>query len=121
MPIRSIPRIPTVEVPPCPTDAGTPSRLFSRRTGDRRPHPAPPELSMDPRATAIAAPVEQSVVSSAIYPRRVTLSTARPPWPKRTGGCGINPARWPGSGCTGPAETQLLAMAEEFGLHELKG
>ena len=26
---------------------------------------------------------------------------------------------WPGSGCTGPAKAELLAVAEQFGLHEL--
>ena len=45
----------------------SPSRRFLRRTGDRHPPEASPELSMDPRADATAAPVEQSVVSSAIY------------------------------------------------------
>jgi magnesium transporter len=94
-----------------------PYRRGSRgpNAGERAPAP---EVSMEPRAVPDAPPVEQSVVAAGIYKdgRRIA-----------------NPAtvaeasRWlrekPGTmawiGLYRPAETQLLAVAEEFKLHEL--
>ncbi|GAB3212682.1 magnesium and cobalt transport protein CorA [Marinactinospora thermotolerans] len=90
----------------------------------RRSHPASgpaPEYSMDPRAeeTPRSAPVEDSVVDAAIYidgrrqegvPTGITQLHQRVP-------------RRPGAmawiGLFQPSESQLLAAAEEFGLHEL--
>jgi magnesium transporter len=81
------------------------------------PEPAP-EVSMEPRPAAVAAAVEQSVVDAGIY--RDGKRIASPETVSEA-------AKWlrdePGTmawiGLLRPAEAQLLAVAEEFGLHEL--
>jgi magnesium transporter len=93
-----------------------PNRRAGRGPNGQRRPPAP-EVSMEPRPTA-APPVEQSVVAAAIYRdgRRVDSPTTV-----------AEAARYlrdrPGTmawiGLYRPAEAQLLAIAEEFGLHEL--
>jgi magnesium transporter len=87
------------------------------RGANHRQAPAP-EVSMEPRSAADAAPVEQSVVAAAVY--RDGRRVDSPPTVAET-------ARrlrdQPGSlawiGLYRPGDTQLLAVAEEFGLHEL--
>ena len=84
--------------------------------GQRRP-PAP-EVSMEPRPATSAAPVEQSVVAAAVYRdgRRVDspLTVAEAARRLRD-----QPGTMAWIGLYRPAEAQLLAVAEEFGLHEL--
>jgi magnesium transporter len=95
-----------------------PSRLFLRRNGDRHPPSTPPELSMDPRATINAASPEESVITSAIYrdgrridsPRTLAESYQR---------LRDQPGAVAWIGLYRPAEAQLVAVAEEFALHEL--
>ena len=95
-------------------------RLGLGRGSNGQRQPPAPEVSMEPRPAAVAAPVEQSVVDAAIYRDGRAGRQPADAWPR--------PAqrlrdaarhRWPGSGCYRPAEAQLLAVAEEFGLHEL--
>jgi magnesium transporter len=95
-----------------------PARRFLRRTGDRQPLPEPPELSMDPRGANAAPPAEQSVVSSAIYRqgRRIETPTTLAETYRRLR---EQPDAMAWIGLYRPAETQLLAVADEFGLHEL--
>ncbi len=101
-----------------PTRVRPPSRHFLRRSGDRHPPQAPPELSMHPRPDTAAAPVEQTVVNSAIYRNghRVespaTLADTYQRLREQP-----NTMAW--IGLYRPAEAQLLTVAEDFGLHEL--
>ncbi|MFL6187543.1 MAG: magnesium and cobalt transport protein CorA, partial [Actinomycetes bacterium] len=95
-----------------------PYRRVTRGSNGQRQPPAP-EVSMEPRpAPAVAAPVEQSVVAAAIYRdgRRIdspsTVAEAARRLRDQRG-----TMAW--IGLFRPAETQLLAVAEEFGLHEL--
>jgi magnesium transporter len=87
------------------------------RGGNGQQKPPAPEVSMEPRPAA-AAPVEQSVVAAAIYRdgRRVDspLTVAEASRRLRD-----QPDTMAWIGLYRPAETQLLAVAEEFGLHEL--
>jgi magnesium transporter len=94
-----------------------PYRRASRGSNGQRQPPAP-EVSMEPRPAAAPAPVEQSVVAAALYRdgRRIespptVAETARRLRDQR------GTMAW--IGLYRPAETQLLAVAEEFGLHEL--
>ena len=94
-----------------------PYRRVTRGSNGQRQPPAP-EVSMEPRPAAAPAPVEQSVVAAALYRdgRRVespptVAETARRLRDQR------GTMAW--IGLYRPAETQLLAVAEEFGLHEL--
>ena len=99
-----------------------PRVLLPTRRGGRGPNghrqPPAPEVSMEPRPAATAAPVEQSVVAAAIYRdgRRVdspsTVAEAARRLRDQQG-----TMAW--IGLYRPAEAQLLAVAEEFGLHEL--
>lgn len=94
-----------------------PAMRTPSRTAERQPEPAP-EVSMEPRPAPVAAPVEQSVVDVGIY--RDGKRIASPPTVADT----VRLLRdEPGSmawiGLFRPAETQLLAIAEEFGLHEV--
>ncbi|MFK3985136.1 magnesium and cobalt transport protein CorA [Micromonospora sp. NPDC050397] len=93
-----------------------PAKRGRRRSGER--YRQPPELSMDPRATPEPAPVEQSVVTSGIY--RDGHRVASPD--SVSGICRRLPEQ-PGTmawiGLYRPAESQLMAVAEEFSLHEL--
>lgn len=89
-----------------------------RHAGSPVHEPLAPERSMDPRTAEAAAPVENSVIDNAIYHggRRVdspaTLAdTFERLRVKQEGMAWIGLYR--------PAESQLLALAEEFGLHEL--
>jgi magnesium transporter len=73
---------------------------------------------MDPRADATSAPVEQSVVSSAIYLHGHRLES--PPTLAETyEQLREQPNTMAWIGLYRPAEAQLLAVAGEFGLHEL--
>jgi magnesium transporter len=97
-----------------------PNRRAGRGWNGQRQPPAP-EVSMEPRPAATAAPVatvEQSVVAAAIYRdgRRVDspLTVAEASRRLRD-----QPDTMAWIGLYRPAESQLLAVAEEFGLHEL--
>jgi magnesium transporter len=94
-----------------------PTRRAGRGHNGHRQPPAP-EVSMEPRPAAPAPPVEQSVVAAAIYRdgRRVDspLTVAEAARRLRD-----QPATMAWIGLYRPAEAQLLAVAEEFGLHEL--
>jgi magnesium transporter len=93
-----------------------PTRRAGRGANGHQKPPAP-EVSMEPRPAA-AAPVEQSVVAAAIYRdgRRVDspLTVAEAARRLRD-----QPGTMAWIGLYRPAEAQLLAVAEEFGLHEL--
>jgi len=96
-----------------------PRRLL--RFDGRHPQGPPPELSMDPRAAAEAprvGPVEESVVTAAIYSRGRRVQT--PPTLAQTyERLRETPDGIAWIGLYRPAEAQLLTVAEEFGLHEL--
>ena len=95
-----------------------PNRRLGLGRGSNGRQPPAPEVSMEPRPAASAAPVEQSVVAAAIYRdgRRVdspmTVAEAAKRLRDQRG-----TMAW--IGLYRPAEAQLLAVAEEFGLHEL--
>ncbi|WP_203935915.1 magnesium and cobalt transport protein CorA [Planosporangium mesophilum] len=73
---------------------------------------------MDPRAAAVAAPVDQNMVSSAIY--RDGHRVDSPPTLAETyQRLREQPGVMAWIGLYRPAPVQLLAIAEEFGLHEL--
>jgi magnesium transporter len=99
------------------------SRVLPRyRRGSRGPHsgertPAP-EVSMEPRGAPDAQPVEQSVVAAGVYRdgRRVA-SPATVAEASRL--LREQPGTMAWIGLYRPAETQLLAIADEFKLHEL--
>jgi magnesium transporter len=92
-------------------------RLGRGATGLRQP-PAP-EVSMEPRpAPAAAAPVEQSVVAAAIY-RDGQRIDSPPTVAETVRRLREQPGTMAWIGLYRPAEAQLLAVAEEFGLHEL--
>jgi magnesium transporter len=84
-------------------------------SGDRS---VAPEHSMDPRATEAAPPVENSIIDNAVYRdgRRVLTPPTLADTVDRLRGDKGSMA-W--IGLYRPAESQLLALAEEFGLHEL--
>jgi magnesium transporter len=94
-----------------------PYRRTARGPNDGQRAPAP-EVSMEPRAAPPAPPVEQSVVAAGIYRDGRRLDS--PPTV-------ADASRWLRDqpdvmawiGLYRPAETQLLAIAEEFKLHEL--
>ena len=95
-----------------------PYRRVPRGSNGQRQPPAP-EVSMEPRpAPATAAPVEQSVVAAAIYRdgQRVDSPATVAETVRRLR---EQPGTMAWIGLYRPAETQLLAVAEEFGLHEL--
>jgi magnesium transporter len=94
-----------------------PYRRFTRRSDDGGRPPAP-EVSMEPRAAPAAPPVEQSVVGAAIY--RQGRRVDSPPTVAETARrLRESPGAMAWIGLYRPAETQLLAVAEEFELHEL--
>jgi magnesium transporter len=96
---------------------GSYERVVDR--GDDRPaHPSPPELSMDPRAATPVAPAEESVVTSAIYRDGVRVD-APPTLAETYQRLREQPDAMAWIGLYRPAEAQLLAVAAEFGLHEL--
>ncbi len=77
-----------------------------------------PEHSMDPRATEAAPPVENSIIDNAVY-----LDGRRVDTPLTLADTVDRLREVKGSmawiGLYRPAESQLLSLAEEFGLHEL--
>jgi magnesium transporter len=73
---------------------------------------------MDPRAAAVAAPVEQSMVSAAIY-RDGHLVDSPTSLAETYRRLREQPDAMAWIGLYRPAPAQLLAIAEEFGLHEL--
>jgi len=94
-----------------------PYRRAARAANDRRSPPAP-EVSMEPRPTPAAAPVEQSVVAAAIY--REGRRVEDPPTVAETSRrLREQPGTMAWIGLYRPAEAQLLAVAEQFRLHEL--
>jgi len=94
-----------------------PYRRAARAANDRRSPPAP-EVSMEPRPTPAAAPVEQSVVAAAIY--REGRRVEDPPTVAETSRrLRDQPGTMAWIGLYRPAEAQLLAVAEQFRLHEL--
>jgi magnesium transporter len=94
-----------------------PYRRATRAAHDRRRPPAP-EVSMEPRPTPAAAPVEQSVVAAAIY--RQGRRVEDPPTVAETSRrLREQPGAMAWIGLYRPAEAQLLAVAEQFRLHEL--
>ncbi|GLU45758.1 magnesium and cobalt transport protein CorA [Nocardiopsis ansamitocini] len=91
-------------------------------TAKRRSKADAPEYSMDPRAEdeeQPPQPVEKSVIDAAVYvdghrqPTQPGPGLPRRPGPGRPG----STMAW--IGLYQPSETQLLAAADEFGLHEL--
>jgi magnesium transporter len=93
-----------------------PYRRVTRGGNDHR-QPQAPEVSMEPRPAA-APPVEQSVVAAALY--RDGRRIDSPPTVAETARrLRDQPGTLAWIGLYRPAEAQLLAVAEEFGLHEL--
>ena len=89
-----------------------------RRSHDRQPGPSPPELSMDPRPATMVASGDDSVVNAVIY--RDGKRVASPPTLAETyERLRDMPDAMAWIGLYRPAEAELLAVAEEFGLHEL--
>ncbi len=96
----------------------TASKRFLRRANGQHAPASPPELSMDPRAATAVVAAEQSVVSSAIY--RDGHRVDGPPTLAETyQRLREQPGAMAWIGLYRPAEAQLLAVGEEFGLHEL--
>jgi magnesium transporter len=94
-----------------------PYRRTARPASDGRQPPAP-EVSMEPRAAPAAPPVEQSVVGAALY--RGGRRVASPPTVAEAARqLREQPGTMAWIGLYRPAEAQLLAIAEEFKLHEL--
>jgi magnesium transporter len=94
-----------------------PYRRATRAAHDRRRPPAP-EVSMEPRPSPVAAPVEQSVVAAALY--REGKRVEDPPTVAETSRrLRDQPGAMAWIGLYRPAEAQLLAVAEQFRLHEL--
>src|SRR4029450_888890 len=91
-----------------------PYRRVPRSSNGQRQPPAP-EVSMEPRP-APAAPVEQSVVATAIYRdgRRVDSPATVAETVRRLR---EQPGTMAWIGLYRPAEAQLLAVAAEVGLH----
>src|SRR5215212_5489909 len=95
-----------------------PYRRVTRGSNGQRQPPAP-EVSMEPRpAPAVAAPVEQSVVAAAIY-RDGQRIDSPPTVAETVRRLRDQPGTMAWIGLYRPAEAQLLAVAEGFGLHEL--
>jgi len=94
-----------------------PYRRAPRHANDGRQPPAP-EVSMEPRAAPVAPPVEQSVVGAALYRdgRRVDSPATVAETARRLRD---QPGTMAWIGLYRPAEAQLLAVADEFELHEL--
>jgi magnesium transporter len=90
---------------------------FLRRTNESHPPAAPPELSMDPRAAA-STTLDESVITAAIYHdgRRMDSPSTLAETYRRLR---EQPDAMAWIGLYRPAEAQLLAVGEEFGLHEL--
>ncbi|GAA3751689.1 magnesium transporter [Spinactinospora alkalitolerans] len=99
--------------------AWLPSLRANGHSARRAASPAP-EYSMDPRAAepASSPPVEESVIDAAVY-----VDGRRRSGPTDLTELHRSVPRTPGAmawiGLFQPAEAQLVAAAEEFGLHEL--
>jgi magnesium transporter len=92
-------------------------RVTRGSNGQRRPEA--PEVSMEPRPVPAAdAPVEESVVAAAIY-RDGQRIDSPPTVAETVRRLRDQPGTMAWIGLYRPAEAQLLAVAEEFGLHEL--
>jgi magnesium transporter len=95
-------------------------QLLSRRSqgGRAAGHDPAPEVSMEAHPEDVAAPVEQSVVDAAIYREGRRIET--PPTVAETA---RRLREQPGSmawiGLFRPSESQLLPVADEFGLHDV--
>jgi magnesium transporter len=93
-------------------------RVPFRLAGSSADQQVAPERSMDPRPVAPAPPVENSIIDNAVYVdgRRInspaTLAETFRLLREKTD-------RMAWIGLYRPAESQMLALAEEFGLHEL--
>ena len=93
-------------------------RGLLQRAGHSGDGSVAPERSMDPRAAGQASPVENSIIDNAVYldGRRIdsppTLADTVEQLRRKSGAMA-----W--IGLYRPAESQLLALAEEFGLHPL--
>jgi magnesium transporter len=81
-------------------------------------HEPAPEVSMEPRPTPPSAAVEQSVVDAAIYLDGHRIESP-PTVAELSGHLREQPRAMAWIGLYRPAETQLLQLAEEFGLHEV--
>jgi magnesium transporter len=92
-------------------------RVIRGSNGQRQPEA--PEVSMEPRpGPAADAPVEESVVAAAIY-RDGQRIDSPPTVAETVRRLRDQPGTMAWIGLYRPAEAQLLAVAEEFGLHEL--
>jgi magnesium transporter len=95
-------------------------QLLTRRPqgGRAAGHEPAPEVSMEAHPEDVAAPVEQSVVDAAIYREGRRIET--PPTVAETA---RRLREQPGSmawiGLFRPSESQLLPVADEFGLHDV--
>ena len=96
----------------------SPAKRALVRSNTRNPQPPPPELSMDPRAVEATLPAEESVVTSAIYRDGYRIDSPQT-LAKTYQRLRNEPDTMAWIGLYRPAEAQLVAVAEEFGLHEL--
>ena len=94
-----------------------PARRAESRLAEREREPAP-EVSMESRPAPIAEAVERSAVDAGIYREGKRIAS-----PATVADAVRSLRDEPGSmawiGLFRPAESQLLAMADEFGLHEV--
>jgi magnesium transporter len=94
-----------------------PAMRTPRRSIDHPPEPAP-EISMESRPPAVGTPVEESVVDAGIYRDGKRIAS-----PETVAEAARHLREEPGTmawiGLFRPTAAQLLAVAEEFGLHEL--
>ncbi|MGH3341424.1 MAG: magnesium and cobalt transport protein CorA [Carbonactinosporaceae bacterium] len=95
-----------------------PYQRARHRPSGREARSAAPELSMDPRAVRVPTPPESSLVDAAIYRNGRRIQS--PPTLAETY---LRSRDEPGTmawiGLYRPNEAQLVAAAEEFGLHKL--
>ncbi len=102
------------------TDRRSRFQLPTRRStaGTDPPHEPAPEVSMEARPEDVAAPVEQSVVDAAIYREGHRIET-----PPTVADAARHMREQPGTmawiGLFRPSASQLLPVADQFGLHEV--
>ena len=93
-------------------------RVPFRQSGSSVDQQVAPERSMDPRPAAEAPPVEKSIIDNGVYvDGHRTDSPATLAETFRV--LRTRPASMAWIGLYRPAESQILAVADEFGLHEL--
>jgi magnesium transporter len=93
-------------------------RVSFRQSGSSVDQQVAPEHSMDPRPVAEAPPVEKSIIDNGVYvDGHRTDSPATLAETFRV--LRTRPASMAWIGLYRPAESQILAVADEFGLHEL--